>query len=107
MKLNVLGADQYQLEGTVSAEDAATIRDEVDAILKREPTDEVTTQVFDLGKVVDGNSLLISLMMGWLREARRQENRIGYRAVPGRLYELIEFYGLDAVLPVLDSADAD
>lgn len=106
MRLNEVGADEYQLEGGVTAADAAAIRDEVDAILRREQADADTVQVFDLGGVVDGNSLLIALMMGWLREARRYEKRISFRRVPGRLFELIEFYGLDSVLPVLDSVDA-
>lgn len=106
MKLCELSAGQYQLEGKVTAADAAIIRDEVDVILAREVTDADIMQVFDLHEVVDGNSLLIGLMMGWLRQAQRCEKRIGYRAVPPRLYELIEFYGLDAVLPVLDSPDA-
>ena len=109
MKLRELGSDEYQLVGSVTATDAAAIRDEVGAILARESTDADAdaVQVFDLGAVVDGNSLVIGLMMGWLREAQRHERRIGYRAVPGRLYELIEFYGLDDVLPVLDSRNAD
>lgn len=106
MNLHELAANQYQLEGSVTAADAETIRDEVDAILARESTDADTIQVLDLSAVVDGNSLVIGLMMGWLREARRQEKHISYRAVPGRLYELIEFYGLDGVLPMVDSPDA-
>ena len=106
MKLRELAAGEYQLEGTVTAADAAAIRDEVDMILARELDDADTVQVFDLRAVVDGNSLVIGLMMGWLRQAQRHEKRIAYRAVPIRLYELIEFYGLDAVLPVLDSLDA-
>ena len=107
MKLTELAGSQYQLEGSVTTANAATIRGSVDAILAREESDAEVTQVFDLGAVVDGNSLVLGLMMGWLREAQRHEKRIGYRAVPGRLYELIEFYGLDGVLPVLDSLDAD
>ena len=106
MKLHELAAGQYQLEGTVNATNAATIRDEVDVVLAREAADADSVEVFDLGAVVEGNSLLIGLMMGWLRQAQRHEKRIAYRAVPVRLYELIEFYGLDAVLPVLDSPDA-
>jgi len=106
VKLRELAVGEYQLEGKVTAADAAAIRDEVDVVLAREVADADTLQVFDLREVVDGNSLVIGLMMGWLRQAQRHEKRIGYRAVPPRLYELIEFYGLDAVLPVLDSLDA-
>ncbi len=106
MKLRELAAGEYQLEGSVSAADAAAIRNEVDVVLARELTDPDTVHVFDLGAVVDGNSLVIALMMGWLRQAQRHEKRIHYRAVPARLYELIEFYGLDGVLPVLDPLDA-
>jgi ABC-type transporter Mla MlaB component len=107
VKLRELAAGQYLLEGSVTAADAPAIRDSVDVILARELTDADTIQEFDLSAVVDGNSLLIGLMMGWLREAQRHEKRISYRAVPGRLYELIEFYGLDGVLPVVDSLDVN
>jgi ABC-type transporter Mla MlaB component len=60
-----------------------------------------------VGGGVVGNCVVMVFLWGWLRDAQRHEKRIGYRAVPGRLYELIEFYGLDGVLPVLDSRDAD
>ena len=51
--------------------------------------------------------LLIALMMGWLREANRHEVQISYRGVPESLHELIVFYGLDGVLPLAGSEDAD
>ena len=76
---------------------AEVIRDEVCSILTREidAGGPDFSEVFDLGGVEDGNSVLIALMMSWVREAARQDRRISYRGVPRPLYELIEFYGLD------------
>ena len=99
MKLKERADGRFALEGVVAAVDVNTIRDAAGAILSREGAD-AETQVFDLSGVVDGNSVMIALMMGLLRDANRQSVQIVYRGVPGPLHELIEFYGLDRVLPM-------
>ena len=99
MTLSEAGAGRYGLQGSVTAEDVPEIRRQVDAILRAD-SDNDEPRIIDLAGVVDGNSLLIGLMMGWLRLAVREEHRIRYVGTPVRLYELIEFYGLEKVLPL-------
>lgn len=105
MKLVEIVPGRYQLEGTATAANADSIRAAVDAVLRRKTDEENRLETFDLSAVVDGNSVVIALMMGWLREAARQNCQISYLGVPERLYELIEFYGLDDVLPVAEHDD--
>jgi ABC-type transporter Mla MlaB component len=54
----------------------------------------------DLSGVTSGNSLVLSLMLTWLRQARQQERNVIFSAVPSQLLELIRFTGLDGILPI-------
>jgi ABC-type transporter Mla MlaB component len=106
VKVHQTGPGEYQLEGVVTAADAADVRGEVDAVLRGDDGGPDGVEVFDLAGVQDGNSVMIALMMGWFREAVRNERQITFRRVPGPLFELIEFYGLDGVLPLNGERDA-
>jgi hypothetical protein len=43
---------------------------------------------------------MVALMMGWVRYARRAERHLEFAEVPPKLMQLIEFTGLDTVLPL-------
>jgi ABC-type transporter Mla MlaB component len=59
-----------------------------------------------LGGVTDGNSVLVSLMLVWLRRARTAGVDLCYTDIPPLVMNLIEFSGLDEVLPILPVASA-
>ena len=52
-----------------------------------------------LGGVTNGNSVLVSLMLVWMRRARAAGAQVRYVDVPPLVSNLIEFSGLDDVLP--------
>jgi len=59
-----------------------------------------------LGGVTDGNSVLVSLMLVWLRRARSAGVDLCYTDIPPLVMNLIEFSGLDEVLPITPAASA-
>ena len=63
------------------------------------PTPAPTLEV-SLAGVQDGNSVLVSLMLVWLRRARHAGVGILFVETPPLVVNLIEFTGLDEVLPM-------
>ncbi len=59
-----------------------------------------------LGGITDGNSVLVSLMLVWLRRARAIEVDLCFVDIPPLVMNLIEFSGLDEVLPIATAASA-
>ena len=59
-----------------------------------------------LGGVTQGNSVLVSLMLVWMRRARRAGVGILFVDIPPLVSSLIEFTGLDEVLPMVKAERA-
>jgi anti-anti-sigma regulatory factor len=92
----------HRIEGAptlVSARQACGLFDAVFAELA-ESSDATRTLDISLGGVRDGNSVLVSLMLVWLRRAREIGVGIRYLDIPPLVMNLIEFTGLDEVLPI-------
>jgi len=53
----------------------------------------------DVGGIQNGNSMILSLMLSWLRLARRHDATIRYTGMTPALLDLVRFTGLDDVLP--------
>jgi anti-anti-sigma regulatory factor len=64
------------------------------------------TLTISLGGVTDGNSVLVSLMLVWMRRARAAGVELSFVDIPPLVMNLIEFTGLDEVLPVAPAASA-
>jgi len=52
-----------------------------------------------LGGVTQGNSVLVSLLLVWMRRARAAGVDISFLDIPPLVANLLEFTGLDEVLP--------
>jgi ABC-type transporter Mla MlaB component len=65
-----------------------------------EATAEPKTVEISLGGVTNGNSVLVSLMLVWMRRARAAGAKVMFIDVPPLVSNLIEFSGLDEVLPM-------
>ena len=61
---------------------------------------EPRTIEISLGGVTNGNSVLVSLMLVWMRRARAVGIGLRFVDVPPLVSNLIEFTGLDDVLPM-------
>jgi len=66
-----------------------------------EPEAKPRTIEISLGGVTNGNSVLVSLMLVWMRRARAAGAQVLFVDVPPRVSNLIEFSGLDDVLPMV------
>ena len=53
-----------------------------------------------LSGLTSGSSIMVALMMGWVRYARRVDRAIEFADLPPKLAQLLDFTGLDAVLPI-------
>jgi ABC-type transporter Mla MlaB component len=54
-----------------------------------------------LAGVTNGNSVLVSLMLVWMRRSRKADVSVLFTDIPPLVSNLIEFTGLDDVLPVV------
>ena len=65
-----------------------------------DPAAQPPTLEISLGGVTNGNSVLVSLMLVWMRRARAVGAQVRFVDVPPLVSNLIEFSGLDDVLPM-------
>jgi ABC-type transporter Mla MlaB component len=93
---------RYRLSGSVDYQNVLDIRAQVEAVLDAEPEVELS-----FAQVTDGNSLLVALMMGWFRYAHHRGHAVRFTDVHALLHALIEFSGLQTVLPIDAVADAN
>lgn len=75
---------------------AGFVKDETAPTAAPTPTLEVS-----LAGIKEGNSVLVSLMLVWLRRARLAGVGILFVDTPPLVVNLIEFTGLDEVLPMV------
>jgi anti-anti-sigma regulatory factor len=83
-----------------NAREARALLDTVLAGFVKDETAPVPTLEVSLAGVNDGNSVLVSLMLVWLRRARHAGVGIVFVETPPLVVNLIEFTGLDEVLPM-------
>jgi len=102
VNLERLGGGHYRLSGKVGFDSALATRTLVEEMLDAEDEDVRVRLVLD---GAEGNSVLVGLMMGWFRYAHRREKEIVFVDVPSLVDHMIEFSGLDDVLPVASSGD--
>jgi len=94
----------HRVEGAPTLANARDARGLLDAALaglaKNDASGAEPTLDVSLGGVRDGNSVLVSLMLVWLRRARHAGVGIMFLDIPPLVMNLIEFTGLDEVLPI-------
>ena len=108
MQLSSADALHHTVEGAPTLTNARKARGLFDPVFAQlgsqavgdKPVDERQTLEVSLGGVTDGNSVLVSLMLVWLRRARGAGLGMHYLDIPPLVMNLIEFTGLDEVLPI-------
>jgi ABC-type transporter Mla MlaB component len=93
----------HRVVGAPTLNNARRARSLFDAVfndLGRQDESQGPTVDVSLGGVTDGNSVLVSLMLVWLRRARDAGLDIRFLDIPPLVLNLIEFTGLDQVLPI-------
>jgi ABC-type transporter Mla MlaB component len=95
----------HRLEGAPTLTNARQARGLLDDAIGElggaaQGTEPAPVLELSLTGVTDGNSVLVSLMLVWLRRARHTGIGIRYVDIPPLVMNLIEFTGLDEVLPI-------
>jgi anti-anti-sigma regulatory factor len=86
-----------------NAKDARALLDPALAEVEAASNDATVTKTVEvsLSGVTHSNSVLVSLMLVWMRRARRAGVGILFTDIPPLVASLIEFTGLDDVLPMV------
>lgn len=100
MRILRLDEKRCRVEGAVTYETARVVHASTRAELASTLQAAADCIEVDLSGVTSGNSLVLSLMLSWMRVARQQERQMVFSAVPIGLLELIRFTGLDDILPL-------
>ena len=111
MELQSTDALHHRIVGEPTLVNGKTARDLLDAplaALQAEAADSTVTRTIEvsLAGVTNGNSVLVSLMLVWMRRARRAGVGILFVDIPPLVSSLIEFTGLDEVLPMVKTEAA-
>ncbi len=86
----------YELQGNVNAELAAETKKQVEVFIDQSPQDVEIR----LDGLESHNSLVVGLMMGWMRYANRQGKQVSFSHLPERLMKIIDFSGLTQSMPL-------
>ena len=112
-ELTSTDALHHSVQGSPTLENAKTARSLLDGVFadlaaanaaaqQQAPADAPPPQPaveLSLGGVTEGNSVLVSLLLVWMRRARAAGLGIVFVDIPPLVAKLIEFTGLDEVLP--------
>ena len=98
MRVDRIERGKCAVEGGVTTANARVARIETEAALADMLGESDDLRV-DLSRVTSSNSVMLSLMLSWLRQARVAGRRLVFERVPPDLDDLIRFTGLDSVLP--------
>lgn len=101
---------RFRVEGSVTHANARAAYESTCATLAGllADTSETVSEAVDvdLSGVTSDNSLVLSLMLSWLRQARQSGREIRFCGMPATLNEQIRFTGLAAILPFAAEAGA-
>ena len=95
----------HRISGSPTLTNGKEARALLDAIFSEieasnDDTSEPRTVEVSLAGVTNGNSVLVSLMLVWMRRARVAGAAVRFVDIPPLVSNLIEFTGLDDVLPM-------
>lgn len=87
-----------RVEGRVTHANARSAWESTRTALAGILTEDGALLEIDLSGVTSGNSLVLSLMLSWLRQARAMEREIRFGGISPALSEQIRFTGLSSIL---------
>ena len=99
MRIERIEQGKCAVEGDVTHATARETRAETEAALSLLLGESDDVRV-DLSRVTSSNSLMLSLMLSWLRQARAAGRKLTFERAPADLDDLIGFTGLDRILPL-------
>jgi len=87
----------FHLAGRIDPLQAVVVKTEVERFIDDNPNSvEVRLDELD-----SHSSVIVGLMMGWMRHAHRQGKTIVFSNLPAQLLKIIEFSGLTETMPLI------
>lgn len=83
------------VQGAVTIENVVTITQRGVALFDEQSI------VIDLDKVTEVDSTIISMLLEWLRAARKKDCQLQFIHLPANLESLIQLYGIAELIPVI------
>ncbi len=97
MRLEPVSDYTYRASGSATFESGSDDRDVTAAVLD-EALEQHAALEIDVSGIEASNSIVLSLMLAWLRQARHLEKDLKFKNIGAPLSELIRFTGLDGIL---------
>lgn len=88
-------SDALVLEGDVTADNAVMLRGMGESIINR----MTSRGTIDLAALSSANTITLSLLLSWLRFAKRSNVSLTITQTPGKLFDMARVSGLESILP--------
>ena len=85
------------VQGSITIDNVVTMTQQGIALFK-----DNRLSVLDLSKITDVDSAVISMLLEWLREARKIDLRLQFANITDSLASLIQLYGIAELIPTDD-----
>jgi phospholipid transport system transporter-binding protein len=95
-------ASAFRLPDSVRYDNVLAVREAGERALDEAP-DGVE---FSLAPLRESNSVVVALLLAWVRHARARSKSIRFVEVPADLRNIIELYGVTEILPLEDGGAA-
>jgi phospholipid transport system transporter-binding protein len=94
---------EFRMPGVVRFANAGAVRAAGEQFLDDAPD----AARISLAELEENNSVVVALLLAWVRHARGLGRTLCYTHVPGDLRNIIELYGVADILPLEDGSSAD
>jgi phospholipid transport system transporter-binding protein len=91
------GAAEFRVPERVRFDNAVTVRQAGERFLDEAATGPVR---ISLGQLAERNSVVVALLLAWVRHARERGRTVQFVDVPDDLRNIIELYGVAGILPL-------
>lgn len=99
IELTLVDEGKCRASGTSDLATGRADRDATANVLGTAITNGQRSIEIDVSGIENGNSMVLSLMLTWLRLARCHDVSVRFTGMTSALLELVRFTGLDDVLP--------
>ena len=94
-EVNAPNADTLLLAGDVTSENVASLRDKGESVIR-----QMTSQgTINLAGLCSANTITLSLLLSWLRFAKRSNVSLVISQSPSKLFDMARVSGLELILP--------
>jgi len=94
-EVNARSSDTLLLAGDVTSENVVSLRAKGESVIGK----MTSRGTIDLAGLCSANTITLSLLLSWLRFAKRRNVSVVISQSPGKLFDMARVSGLESVLP--------